>query len=60
MFDVICGQPTENITELRIPTVYEKYVTYTLLDFVGMGKKKTHKMCDTTDRWAPTFSLIDI
>lgn len=40
MFDVICGQPTENITELRIPTVYEKYVTYTLLDFVGMGKKK--------------------
>ena len=34
MFDVICGQPTDNITELCIPTVYEKYVTYTLLDFV--------------------------
>ena len=49
MFDVICGQRTENITELCIPTVYEKYVAYTLLDFVGIGKK-THNMCDTADR----------
>ena len=48
MFDVICGQSTENITELCIPTVY-KNVIYTSLDFVGMGKK-THKMCDTADR----------
>ena len=49
MFNFICGRPTENITEFCIRTGYEKYVTYMLLDLVGMGKK-TNYMRDTADK----------
>ena len=46
MFDFICGRLRANIAELCVRTGYETYVTYTLVDLVGMGKKKLIR-CET-------------